>query len=76
MQESKDFIKHEIGREASDEEIEDFLNKLVFAVNLPSGAELREIIKSEFCKEFSNTKLSDSDLIEIKQLGFRGEALI
>jgi hypothetical protein len=29
--------------------------KLVFAVNLPSGTELREIIKSEFCKEFSNT---------------------
>ncbi|MFP3036379.1 MAG: hypothetical protein ACEY3A_05410 [Wolbachia sp.] len=55
LQENKDFIKHEIGREVSDEEIEDFLNKLVFAVNLPSGTELREIIKSEFCKEFSNT---------------------
>ncbi|MDR2548440.1 MAG: ankyrin repeat domain-containing protein [Rickettsiales bacterium] len=57
LQESKDFIKHEIGREVSDEKIEDFLNKLVFAVNLPSGAELREIIKSEFCKEFSNTDM-------------------
>lgn len=55
LQENKDFIKHEIGREVSDEEIEDFLNKLVFAVNLPSVTELREIIKSEFCKEFSNT---------------------
>jgi ankyrin repeat protein len=55
LQENKDFIKREVGREVSDEEIEDFLNKLIFAVNLPSGTELREIIKSEFCKEFSNT---------------------
>ncbi|WP_264339257.1 MULTISPECIES: ankyrin repeat domain-containing protein [unclassified Wolbachia] len=55
LQENKNFIKREVGREVSDKEIEDFLNKLVFAVNLPSGTELSEIIKSELGKEFSNT---------------------
>ncbi|WP_264735894.1 ankyrin repeat domain-containing protein [Wolbachia endosymbiont (group A) of Rhinocyllus conicus] len=55
LQENKDFVKREVGREVSDKEIEDFLNKLVFAVNLPSGTELSEIIKSELGKEFSNT---------------------
>ncbi|GFV23099.1 ankyrin repeat-containing protein [Trichonephila clavipes] len=55
LQENKDFIKREVGREVSDKEIEDFLNKLVFAVNLPSGTELSEIIRSELGKEFSNT---------------------
>ncbi|GFT06054.1 ankyrin repeat domain protein [Nephila pilipes] len=58
LQESKNFIKREVGREVSDKEIEDFLNKLVFAVNLPSGTELSEIIKSELGKEFSNTDAS------------------
>ncbi|WP_265044649.1 MULTISPECIES: ankyrin repeat domain-containing protein [unclassified Wolbachia] len=55
LQENKDFVKREVGREVSNKEIEDFLNKLVFAVNLPSGTELSEIIKSELGKEFSNT---------------------
>ncbi|MGL5029764.1 MAG: ankyrin repeat domain-containing protein [Wolbachia pipientis] len=55
LQENKNFIKREVGREVSDKEIEYFLNKLVFAVNLPSGTELSEIIKSELGKEFSNT---------------------
>lgn len=55
LQENKNFIKREVGREVSDKEIEDFLNKLVFAVNLPSGTELSEIIRSELGKEFSNT---------------------
>ncbi|WP_353288877.1 ankyrin repeat domain-containing protein [Wolbachia endosymbiont (group A) of Pogonocherus hispidulus] len=58
LQENKDFVKREVGREVSDKEIEDFLNKLVFAVNLPSGTELSEIIKSELGKEFSNTDAS------------------
>ncbi|MBA8755757.1 hypothetical protein HCR15_01075 [Wolbachia pipientis] len=55
LQENKNFIKREVGREVSDKEIEYFLNKLVFAVNLPSGTELSEFIKSELGKEFSNT---------------------
>ncbi|MGL9775084.1 MAG: hypothetical protein ACR5K1_00375 [Wolbachia sp.] len=54
LQENKDFIKREVGREVSDEKIEDFLNKLVFAVNLPNRAELSRIIKNELGKEFSN----------------------
>ncbi|WP_265023442.1 NB-ARC domain-containing protein [Wolbachia endosymbiont (group A) of Epistrophe grossularia] len=58
LQENKDFIKGEVGGQVSDKEIEDFLNKLVFAVNLPSGTELSEIIKSELGKEFSNTDAS------------------
>ncbi|MGL9688323.1 MAG: hypothetical protein ACR5K6_00810 [Wolbachia sp.] len=54
LQENKDFIKREVGREVSDEEIEDFLNKLVFAVNLSHRAELSRIIKNELGKKFSN----------------------
>jgi hypothetical protein len=55
LKQSMDFIKREVDRDVSDEEIEGFLNELVFAVNLPNGAELSEIIKSELGKEFSNT---------------------
>ncbi|WP_395462999.1 NB-ARC domain-containing protein [Wolbachia endosymbiont of Cantharis cryptica] len=54
MQENKDFIKREVGREVSDKEIEDFLNKLVFAVNLPNEIELGELIKNEIGQEFNN----------------------
>jgi hypothetical protein len=46
------------GKKISDEEIDkgikDFLNKLVFAVNLPNEVELGEIIKNELGKEFNN----------------------
>ncbi len=47
LQENKDFIKGKVGREVSDKEVEDFLNELVFAVNLPNESQLKELFKGE-----------------------------
>ncbi|TVS90892.1 hypothetical protein COM43_001960, partial [Wolbachia pipientis] len=58
LRKNMDFIKGEVGRDVSDEEIREFLNNLMFVVNLPSEDELIEIIKSELGKEFSNTDAS------------------
>jgi ankyrin repeat protein len=44
------------------EEVEQFLKKLVFAVNQPNEIELWDIIKSEI-REFHNIKLNDMDLM-------------
>ncbi|MDD9331804.1 MAG: hypothetical protein PV340_04200 [Wolbachia sp.] len=38
----------------SDAEIEEFLSKLSFAVNLPDEVEHSELIKSELGQEFNN----------------------
>ncbi|WP_250295221.1 ATP-binding protein [Wolbachia endosymbiont of Oedothorax gibbosus] len=60
MASMKDKLSKKIsnGKKISDEEIDkgikDFLNKLVFAVNLPNEVELGEIIKNELGKEFNN----------------------
>lgn len=60
MASMKDKLSKKIsnGKKISDEEIDkgikDFLNKLVFAVNLPNEVELSEIIKNELGKEFNN----------------------
>ncbi|WP_264338589.1 hypothetical protein [Wolbachia endosymbiont (group A) of Cheilosia soror] len=51
LQENMDFIKGEVGGQVSDGEInkkiEEFPDKLVFAVNLPNHAELEGLIKNE-----------------------------
>jgi len=44
LKQNMDFIKREIGKEVSNKEIEDFLNELVFVVNLPHEAQLRELL--------------------------------
>ncbi len=47
LKQNMDFIKREIGKEVSNKEIEDFLNELVFVVNLPHEAQLRELLLGE-----------------------------
>ncbi|UPA55032.1 hypothetical protein MWH06_07370 [Wolbachia pipientis] len=47
LKQNMGFIKREIGREVSDKEIEDFLNELVFVVNLPNEDQLRELFKGK-----------------------------
>ncbi|QBB83902.1 MULTISPECIES: hypothetical protein [Wolbachia] len=42
LRKNMDFIKGEVGRDVSDEEIREFLNNLMFVVNLPSEDELIE----------------------------------
>ncbi|WP_353280976.1 ankyrin repeat domain-containing protein [Wolbachia endosymbiont (group B) of Tholera decimalis] len=44
LKQNMDFIKREIGKEVSNKEIEDFLNELVFVVNLPHEAQLRKLL--------------------------------
>ncbi|CQD07254.1 ankyrin repeat domain protein [Wolbachia endosymbiont wPip_Mol of Culex molestus] len=47
LKQNMDFIKRKIGKEVSNKEIEDFLNELVFVVNLPHEAQLRELLLGE-----------------------------
>lgn len=53
LEQHVDFIKREVGREVSDEEIEGFLNELVFAVNQPNEDQLEELIKDEISNELA-----------------------
>lgn len=54
LRKNMDFIKGEVGRDVSDEEIREFLNNLMFVVNLPSEDELIEIIGNRLCAELNN----------------------
>jgi ankyrin repeat protein len=54
LQENMDFISAKVGRKIGDKEIEGFLKRLVFTVNLPNYAELSEIITDELSKGLNN----------------------
>ncbi|MFP3030068.1 MAG: hypothetical protein ACEY3M_02470, partial [Wolbachia sp.] len=54
MRKNTGFIEDKVGRDVSDEEIREFLNKLVFAVNLPGETELSEIITDRLGKGLNN----------------------
>ncbi|MDR2978453.1 MAG: hypothetical protein LBU56_03500 [Rickettsiales bacterium] len=53
LEQHMDFIKREVGREVSDEEIEGFSNELVFAVNQPNESQLEELMKDEISNELA-----------------------
>ena len=57
LKKNKIFINDKLGREDDeeihDEEIKDFLNELVFVVNLPDDDELEELIKNEISNDLT-----------------------
>ncbi|CAH2235640.1 MULTISPECIES: ankyrin repeat domain-containing protein [unclassified Wolbachia] len=53
LKQNMDFIKRKIGKEVSNKEIEDFLNELVFVVNLPHEAQLRELLLGELSSKLN-----------------------